>query len=84
MGDALGSSKGVALISNFLDCVRSRRRCNSDIESGHRSTTAALVGNVAHRTRTYLEWDGRAERFTNNREANRWLSYEYRLPYRLP
>jgi predicted dehydrogenase len=69
---------------NFLDCVRSRRRCNSDIESGHRSTTAALVGNVAHRTRTYLEWDGRAERFTNNREANRWLSYEYRLPYRLP
>jgi predicted dehydrogenase len=69
---------------NFLECVRSRRRCTCDIETGHRSTSAALIANVAHKTRTYLEWDGRAERFTNNREANRYLSYEYRAPYRLP
>jgi predicted dehydrogenase len=69
---------------NFLECVRSRRRCTCDIETGHRSTSAALIANVAHKTRTYLEWDGRAERFTNNREANRHLSYEYRAPYRLP
>ena len=69
---------------NFLECVRSRRRCTCDIETGHRSTSAALIANVAHKTRTYLEWDGRAERFTNNREANHHLSYEYRAPYRLP
>jgi len=25
---------------NFLDCVRSRGKCNCDIETGHRSTTA--------------------------------------------
>ena len=69
---------------NFLDCVRSRATCNCDIEVGHRDTSAALIGNIAHKTRTLLEWDGKAERFTNHSEANRYLSYEYRAPYKLP
>jgi predicted dehydrogenase len=69
---------------NFLDCIRSRQRCHCDIELGHRDTSAALIGNIAHKTRSFLEWDARAERFTNNEAANRLLSYEYRAPYRLP
>ena len=68
---------------NFLDCVRSRKACNCDIETGHRSTTATLIGNIAHKTRSYLEWDGKAEHFTNNDAANRLLSYPYREPYKL-
>jgi predicted dehydrogenase len=68
---------------NFLDCVRSRQRCNCDIEAGHRSTSAPLIGNIAHRMKAYLEWDGSAERFTNNDAANKLLSYEYRAPYKL-
>jgi predicted dehydrogenase len=79
-----GNAPTSAHARNFLDCVRSRHRCNCDIEIGHRSTTAALIGNIAHKTRSLLEWDGQAERFTNNREANRGLSYEYHAPYRLP
>jgi predicted dehydrogenase len=69
---------------NFLDCVRSRKRCHCDVETGHRSTTAALIGNVAHKTKSYLEWDAREERFTNSVAANKYLRYEYRAPYRLP
>ena len=69
---------------NFLDCVRSRQRPNCDIETGHRSTTPPLIGNIAHKTKGYLEWDGKAERFTNHDSANRLLSYEYRAPYKLP
>jgi predicted dehydrogenase len=69
---------------NFLDCVRSRERCHCDIETGHRSTSATLLGNIAYKTKSYLEWDARAERFTNNQAANKRLSYEYRAPYRLP
>ena len=45
---------------------------------------AALIGNVAHRTKAYLEWDGKAERFTNNEAANKHLRYAYRAPYRFP
>jgi predicted dehydrogenase len=69
---------------NFLDCVRSRKPCNCDIETGHRSTTATLIANIAHKTKSYLEWDAQAEKFANHPAANEYLSYEYRAPYRLP
>jgi predicted dehydrogenase len=69
---------------NFLDCVKSRMPCNCDIEVGHRDTVAALIGNVAHKLKCYLEWDGKSERFTNNDTANKHLRYAYREPYRFP
>ncbi len=69
---------------NFLDSVRSRQPCNCDIETGHRSTSATLIGNIALKTKSYLEWDRAAERFTNNSTANKFLSYEYRAPHKLP
>jgi len=69
---------------NFLDCIRSRGICNCDIETGHRSTTATLIANIALKTHSYLEWDAQAERFTNNPAANKFLSYAYRAPYKLP
>jgi hypothetical protein len=68
---------------NFLDCIKSRGKCNADILTGHLSTSATLIGNIAHKTESYLKWDARAERFTNNAEANRFLHYEYRAPYKL-
>jgi predicted dehydrogenase len=71
-------------VRNFLDCVRSRAACNCDVETGHRSTSATLLGNVAHATRAHLEWDRSAERFTNHDEANKRLRYRYRPPYKLP
>jgi predicted dehydrogenase len=69
---------------NFLDCVRSRKRCTCDIETGHRSTTAALLANIALQTKATLEWDAVAERFTNHPDANRHLAHRYRAPYELP
>jgi predicted dehydrogenase len=69
---------------NFLDCVRSRKEANCDIEIGHRSTSSPLVGNIAYKLKAYLEWDGNAERFTNNMAANKLLSYQYRAPYKFP
>jgi len=68
---------------NFLDCIKSRGKCNADVLTGHLSTTAALIGNIAHKTKSYLVWDARAEQFTNNTEANKYLHYEYRAPYNL-
>jgi predicted dehydrogenase len=69
---------------NFLDCVKSRQRPNCDIEIGHRSTSTTLLGNIAHRMRAFLEWDAKAERFTNNDDANPHLTCRYRPPYALP
>lgn len=69
---------------NFLDCVKSRARCHCDIEIGHRSTSATLLANIAHQTKSHLEWDAQAERFKNHPAANQLLEYTYRAPYRLP
>ena len=69
---------------NFLDCVKSRKMPSCDVEYGHRCTTAAIIGNLAHRTRSFLEWDAKAERFTNSPAANKMLSYDYREPYKFP
>ncbi len=67
---------------NFLDCVKSRQRPTCDVEEGHRSTTYAHLANIALATRTRLDWDAQAERFTNNEAANALLDYEYRKPWR--
>ena len=69
---------------NFLDCVRSRKECNCSPEIGHRSTTTTLLANVAYDRGRQLSWDAGQERFTNDDEANKLLSYEYRPPWKLP
>lgn len=69
---------------NFLDCLKSRKEANCDIETGHRSTCAPLIGNIAYKVGALLEWDAEAERFKNNASANRLLSYTYRQPYKFP
>ncbi|MFO0849776.1 MAG: Gfo/Idh/MocA family oxidoreductase [Gemmataceae bacterium] len=79
-----GQIKDADHARNFLDCVKSRKTPTCDVEYGHRCTTAALVANIAHRTRSYLEWDESAERFTNSPAANKLLTYEYRKPYVFP
>ena len=68
----------------FLDSVKSRKLPTCDIEFGHRCTSAALIANIAHRTRSVLDWDAIAERFTNNESANKLLRCDYRKPYELP
>jgi predicted dehydrogenase len=69
---------------NFLDCIKSRAMCNSDLESAHRSTSATLIANISMQTKSYLEWDAQAEQFTNNAAANKLLRYDYRPPLRFP
>jgi len=80
---AKGSINPAPHARNFLDCIRSRKQTNCDTLTGHLSTSATLIGNVALRTKSYLEWDAQAERFPNNAAANQWLSYKYRPPYKL-
>lgn len=68
---------------NFLDCVKSRAKCNCDIETGHRSTTTTLLANIALKTGSVIEWDAQNERVKNNSDANKLLTYKYRAPYKI-
>ena len=69
---------------NFLDCMKTRAKCNCDVLTGHLSTSATLLANISYKTKSYLEWDAKTERFTNSAAANQMLSFKYRSPYKLP
>jgi predicted dehydrogenase len=70
---------------NFIDCVRSRRRPNCDIEQGHHSATLAHLANTALRVgNKHLLFDAETETFLNNDDANKLLRPEYRKHYRMP
>jgi predicted dehydrogenase len=68
---------------NFLDCVKSRKATNCPIAVGHRSTTATLLAKIALKRGRLLTWDSEHERVTNDPEANKLLTYEYRAPWKL-
>jgi predicted dehydrogenase len=68
---------------DFLECVKSRKTPVSDIEIGHRSTTTALLGNIAYRTGRRIEWDAVQKRIVGDRDAQRHVMREYRRGYKL-
>lgn len=83
VGKGTDSYDTTAHARNFLDCMKTRGKCNADIVTGHLSTSATLIGNIAHKTRSMLEWNAGSEEFTNNPAANQFLQYKYRAPYKL-
>jgi predicted dehydrogenase len=69
---------------NFIDCVKSREQPVSHVEAGHRSTSVCHLGNIAIKLKAKLEWDPKAEQFTNNDAANDFLHREARSPWQIP
>ena len=68
---------------NFLDCVKSRRRPNADVEEGHRSAVMCHLGNISTRLGRSLRWDAAREQIVGDAEANQWLARPYRAPWKL-
>jgi predicted dehydrogenase len=69
---------------NFIDCVKSRQAPICDIEIGHRSSSTAILGNMAMRSGQTIVWDGKAERVTNdNAKAQALVARAYRAPWTL-
>jgi predicted dehydrogenase len=71
------------LVSNFIDCIKTRKSPLCPLEEGHRSTSFAHLANIALKVRSRLEWDASKEVFTNNEAANQLLHYEYRKPWKI-
>ena len=73
-------------LENWIQCIKSRNRCNADIESGQRSATIWYLVNIAREVGQVgkkLKWDPEAERFTNCDEGNALLSRPRRKGYEL-
>lgn len=75
-----------AHFKNFIDAVRSRKKetLNGPIETAHTASALAHLGNIAYRTKRYLKFDPKAERFESDSEAQAMLTRDYRKPYIVP
>lgn len=84
-----GHSETAPHVKNFIDCIKTRKTANADVEYAHRSTTICNLVNVVREVGLVgqrLKWDPAAEQFTNCPEANqnRWVSRPRRKGYELP
>jgi len=69
---------------NFIDCIRSRERPNSDVELGHLGSIPGHLGNIAYRVGRRIRWDGAQESIPDDPQAQALLGRTYRAPYLLP
>ena len=70
-------------VANFIECVKTRQRPVADVEIGHRSTSMALLGNIAYHTGRKLTWNAEQEDFVGDPEASKLLSPAARKPWDL-
>lgn len=71
-------------VQNFVDCMRSRKQPNSDIEKGHKSAVSCHLANIAARLQRYVKWDPAKQEIVGDAEAASMAGREYRSPWALP
>jgi predicted dehydrogenase len=68
--------------ANFMDCIKTRQKPISDVETCFKTTAACQLGNAAYRSKLRLDWDA-AHATVAQKEARQYLAYEYRKPWKL-
>ena len=71
-------------LREFVDAIRARNldtTCN--VRYGNRVTRPGLMANIAFRTGRRLHWDAKRNQFVNDKDANRYLSRQFRKPWKL-
>jgi predicted dehydrogenase len=71
-------------MQNFIDCIKSRKRPNCDIEIGHISSAHCHLGNIVHRTGRNIAFNAANESIPNDAEANGLLRRKYRNHWATP
>ncbi len=67
---------------NFIECIRTRKRPNTDVEMGHQSVLLCHMANIAYRLGNQkLTFDASTESFKHPEQANQYVKREYRSPW---
>jgi predicted dehydrogenase len=67
---------------NFVECIRTRARPASDIETCVRSSTACILATLSMRHKTWLDWD-EANWTVKQDDVKPFLKAKYRAPWKL-
>ena len=69
---------------DFINCIRTRKVPNSDIEQGHKSATLVHLANLSYRTgKKQLYYNPENETVKNSNEANMISAGTYRKNYEI-
>lgn len=79
VADSGGSHEG-----NFLECMRSRKLPNADVEIGRLSTTLCHLGNISYHLRRDVVFDPASETFLHDEQASKMLRKSYRDAWPMP
>jgi len=81
--DAIRLYKSNNHCSDFLQCMRTRKKPICDVEIGCRSVTVCHLGNIAYWTHRHLKWDPVKEEIIGDAEASKWLDRTKRGPWKV-
>lgn len=85
--ESLTGEEGAEHFANFIDAIRSGKDAdlNCSITEGHYSAALPHLANISHRLGRGLNFNGSAEKFFKDSEADAMLSRKvYRKPYIVP
>ncbi len=68
---------------NFLDCVKSRQRTVTPVETGHHSAVPGHLCWIAMQTGRKIRWDVQTEEILGDPEASKLMTREYRGPWKM-
>lgn len=67
---------------NFIQAVKKQADPIQPVETGHRTVSLCILGNIAQRLKRKFHWDPVTER-SDDEEVNRMLQREFRAPWTL-
>ena len=81
--EGLPYETGVPHLEDFILSVRNRKDPVVPVETGHRTCTTCVLGNIANELGRPVRWDPAREFFVNDPEAEKYYHREYRQGYSL-
>ena len=71
---------------NFIDAIRAGdpKILTCDVLEGHLSSTLPHLGNISYQVGRQLTFDGKSEKFVDDKQADKLLTREYRKGFEIP
>ncbi|MBC7925049.1 MAG: hypothetical protein H7039_05265, partial [Bryobacteraceae bacterium] len=82
--DSANDSDSIHHHRNFIECVKSRRKPNADIEVLQATNTLLQLGNIVSRTGRPVKYEAATESIAGDSQANSMLGREYRKHWSTP